>query len=46
MKMEPAPAVPVCGIIVEKDVDVAMRDGARLKADIFQPDDAASFPRS
>ena len=33
MKMEPAPTVPVYGIVVEKDVDVPMRDGARLKAD-------------
>ena len=44
MKMEPAPTVPVYGIVVEKDVDVAMRDGARLKADVFRPDDAGKFP--
>ena len=44
MKMEPAPAVPVYGIVVEKDVDVPMRDGARLKADVFRPDDAGKFP--
>ena len=42
--MEPAPAVPVYGIVVEKDVDVPMRDGARLKADVFRPDDAGKFP--
>ena len=35
MKMEPAPAVPAYGFVVEKDVDVPMRDGARLKADVF-----------
>src|SRR5262249_2578090 len=29
---------------VEKDVDVAMRDGAKLKADVFRPDDAGHFP--
>ena len=44
MKMEPAPTVPVYGIVVEKDVDVPMRDGARLKADVFRPDDAGKFP--
>src|SRR6516225_9453216 len=44
MKMEPAPGVPVYGIVVEKDVDVPMRDGARLKADVFRPDDPGTFP--
>src|SRR5712672_4722680 len=44
MKMEPAPTVPVYGIVVERDVDVPMRDGARLKADVFRPDDAGRFP--
>ena len=44
MKMEPAPTVPVYGIVVEKDVDVPMRDGARLKADVFRPDDGGKFP--
>ena len=44
MKMEPAPAVPVYGVVVERDVDVPMRDGARLKADVFRPDDAGKFP--
>src|SRR6476469_1059302 len=44
MKMEPTPTVPVYGIVVEKDVDVPMRDGARLKADVFRPDDAGRFP--
>ena len=29
---------------VEKDVDVPMRDGARLKADVFRPDDGGKFP--
>jgi putative CocE/NonD family hydrolase len=44
MKMEPAPAVPVHGMIVQKDVDVPVRDGARLKADVFRPDDGGRFP--
>ena len=44
--MEPAPAVPSYAILVEKDVDVPMRDGARLKADVFRPDDGGNFRRS
>jgi predicted acyl esterase len=31
-------------LLVEKDVDVPMRDGARLKADVFRPDDGGKFP--
>jgi len=44
MKMEPAPAVAVDGIVIEKDVDVPMRDGARLKADVFRPAGDGRFP--
>ena len=44
MKLEPAPAVPAYAIKIEKDVDVPMRDGARLKADVFRPDDGGKFP--
>ena len=46
MKMESPPAVPnpVYGITVEQDVDVPMRDGALLKADVFRPDDRGKFP--
>src|SRR5947209_12212693 len=44
MKMEPAPGALDYGIVVEKDVDVPMRDGARLKADVFRPDAAGAFP--
>src|SRR5579863_5502488 len=29
---------------LEKDVEVPMRDGARLKADVFRPDAAGTFP--
>jgi len=29
---------------IDKDVDVPMRDGARLKADVFRPDAAGKFP--
>ena len=31
-------------LLVERDVDVPMRDGARLKADVFRPDDGGRFP--
>jgi predicted acyl esterase len=31
-------------LLVEKDVDVPMRDGALLKADVFRPDDGGRFP--
>src|SRR5262245_6120503 len=31
-------------MLVEKDVDVPMRDGAGLKADVFRPDAAGRFP--
>lgn len=31
-------------LVVERDVDVPMRDGARLKADLFRPDDGGRFP--
>jgi predicted acyl esterase len=43
-KTESAPSVPFNKLIVEKDVDVPMRDGARLKADVFRPDDGGRFP--
>ena len=35
---------PVYPIVVEKDVDVPMRDGVRLKADVFRPYDDGKFP--
>src|SRR5258708_35286119 len=44
MKRERAPGTPAYGIAAEKDVDVPMRDGARLKADVFRPDTAGTFP--
>ena len=31
-------------LIVDRDVDVPMRDGARLKADVIRPDDGGKFP--
>jgi uncharacterized protein len=44
MNDQPAISNPVYGILVEKDVDVPMRDGAHLKADVFRPDDGGRFP--
>ena len=44
MDIERRRALPAYGIAVERDVDVPMRDGARLKADIFRPDDGGRFP--
>ncbi len=44
MKAEQAVANPVDPVVVEKDVDVPMRDGARLKADVFRPYDEGKFP--
>jgi uncharacterized protein len=35
---------PEYKMIIEKDVDVRMRDGAVLKADIFRPDSTEKFP--
>jgi predicted acyl esterase len=35
---------PQFGMIVERDVDVPMRDGLALKCDIFRPDDGGKFP--
>jgi len=31
-------------LVIEKDVDIPMRDGARLKADVFRPRGAGKFP--
>ena len=31
-------------MMIEKDVDVPMRDGARLKADVFRPGDSGKYP--
>ena len=39
MNVEVKPAATSYKLLIEKDVDVPMRDGARLKADVFRPDD-------
>jgi uncharacterized protein len=37
-------STPAYAIVVEKDVDVPMRDGVQLKADVFRPQDDGKFP--
>jgi len=44
MNVEVKPAVSAYKLRIERDVDVLMRDGARLKADVFRPDDGGRFP--
>ncbi|MFL6797025.1 MAG: CocE/NonD family hydrolase [Xanthobacteraceae bacterium] len=44
MKTEPAPAPSIHAILTEKDVEVPMRGGARLRADVFRPDADGRFP--
>ena len=44
MNVEVKPAVSAYKLRIERDVDVPMRDGARLKADVFRPDDGGRFP--
>jgi uncharacterized protein len=44
MNSDQAIAGPTYAIAVDKDVDVAMRDGARLKADVFRPQGDGKFP--
>jgi len=35
---------PKHGLVLEKDVEIPMRDGARLKADVFRPRGAGKYP--
>ena len=44
MNVEVKPSATAYKLLIEKDVDVPMRDGARLKADVFRPDDGGKFP--
>ena len=44
MNIDVKPAARTYSMLIEKDVDVPMRDGARLKADVFRPDDGGKFP--
>ncbi|MGZ5812830.1 MAG: CocE/NonD family hydrolase, partial [Xanthobacteraceae bacterium] len=38
------PSEPKYRMTLEKDVDIPMRDGARLKADVFRPEGEGRFP--
>jgi predicted acyl esterase len=38
------PSEPTYKMTLEKDVDIPMRDGARLKADVFRPEGDGHFP--
>ncbi|MEI8153673.1 MAG: CocE/NonD family hydrolase, partial [Hyphomicrobiales bacterium] len=44
MNIEVKPSDTAHKLKIERDVDVPMRDGARLKADVFRPDDGGKFP--
>ena len=44
MNIEVKPSTTSYKLLIEKDVDVPMRDGARLKADVCRPDDGGKFP--
>lgn len=45
MSVRPPPASPrVAPFLIEKDVDVPMRDGAKLKADVFRPHGEGRYP--
>ena len=44
MNVEVKPSATAFKLKIDKDVDVPMRDGARLKADVFRPDDGGKFP--
>jgi uncharacterized protein len=38
------PAQPKYDLAIDKDVEIPVRDGARLKADIFRPRAGGRFP--
>jgi predicted acyl esterase len=44
MNIQTAAAEVNYRLLVDRDVDVPMRDGARLKADVIRPDDGGKFP--
>ena len=44
MNVQSSVAAASYRLLVDRDVDVPMRDGARLKADVIRPDDAGKFP--
>jgi uncharacterized protein len=44
MNVQGSVAAASYSLLVERDVDVPMRDGARLKADVIRPNDGEKFP--
>ena len=44
MNVEVKPSATAYKLKIDRDVDVPMRDGAKLKADVFRPDDGGKFP--
>ena len=44
MNIQTSPTASSYALRIERDVDVPMRDGARLKADVIRPDDGGKFP--
>jgi putative CocE/NonD family hydrolase len=44
MNIQTSTTAETCRLLVDRDVDVPMRDGARLKADVIRPDDGGKFP--
>lgn len=44
MNVNVAPALAASDMIIERDIDVPMRDGARLKADLFRPPGDGKYP--
>jgi len=44
MKLDSVPAIADGAIVVEKDVEIPVRDGTRLKADVLRPDAPGRFP--
>lgn len=44
MNVEVKPSAIAYKLKIDRDVDVPMRDGAKLKADVFRPDDGGKFP--
>ena len=44
MNIQTSAAPANYSLLVDRDVDVPTRDGARLKADVIRPDDGGKFP--
>ena len=44
MNVDVKPSATAFKLKIDRDVDVPMRDGAKLKADVFRPDDGGKFP--